>query len=178
MKNNELHYQEPNPNIIQEFIDLQEIYPPIHTPTTDFDTVKAWLKIIKIQGFSQKTMQEVLIYIYKLFKKNKHEEAILLLLVCAATKDDQANYLLARELFKGRNFCTNYPASFGIFSMLSEKGHYEALCDLAHFYKNGITIKQNKKQAKKLYKIAMDAGIVRAKKNYHLLNKHPFNVFT
>lgn len=168
-----MHY-DANPDIIQSFVDIQELYNPLQDSQTDYPTVKAWLKQIRTEGFTDDMMQEILAYIYKLSKKDKPEEAALLLLVSSATQNSAANYVLARELFKGVLFQANKPAAFGIFLALAREGHLEALCDVALFYKNGITVEENKKHAAKLYKIAMDAGIQRAEKHYNELKKNNF----
>ncbi len=164
----------PHPNIIQDFVDIQECYTPLYTSQIDYPAVKAWLKQIRIEGFSNNMMDEILQYIYTLLQKEKYEEATLLLLISAATEHDEANYILARELFKGDLFEVNEATAFGIFSTLSSKGHIEALCDMAHFYKNGITVKKNKQHAIKLYKLAREAGVERAEKQYLLLTQKHF----
>jgi TPR repeat protein len=114
-------------------------------------------------------MQEILRYCFKLIQKGKYEESAQLLLISCATQDDSACYVLARELFKGILFEPNPTASFGMFSNSARNGNAEALCDLALFYKNGISVDKNKKHAKKLYKQAMDVGVERAKKQYEKL---------
>ena len=153
-------------NIIPKFIELQELYPPLLESGKDYSTVKGWLKQIRTEGYTPDMMQEILHYILTLIEKEKWEEASLLLLVSSATQESDAYYFLGRELYKGILFKENKLASFGIFSALAEEGHAEALCDLALFYKNGIHIKQNKKEAKRLYLEAMNAGVQRAKKHY------------
>ncbi|MEA1953339.1 MAG: hypothetical protein U9O24_03005 [Campylobacterota bacterium] len=165
-----------HPDIIQSFVDIQERYTSLYTNQTDYPTVKAWLKQIRTEGFNNNMMNEILQYIYKLLQKNQKEEATLLLLVSAATEDDKANYILARELFKGELFELNEAAAFGIFTTLSNKGDAQALCDIALFYKNGIVVEQNKKHACKLYKEAMEAGIERAEKPYLLLSQKRFGL--
>jgi len=159
----------PKPDIIQAFVDMQEFYPPSYQSNTDYPTVKAWLKVIRTEGFDETMMQEILIYCFKLIKKKKYEEAAQLILVSSATENDSASYVLARELFKGIIFAPNLPASFGLLSNLAQKGKAEALCDLALFYKNGISVNKDKKYALKLYKQAMDLGVQRAKKQYDML---------
>jgi len=114
-------------------------------------------------------MQEILVYCFKLIKKGKYEESAQLILVSSATEDDNACYVLARELFKGILFASNPTASFGLFSNSARNGNAEALCDLALFYKNGISVDKNKKYALKLYKQAMEAGVQRARKQYEML---------
>lgn len=158
-----------NPDIIQDFVNLQEFYPPLDESNNDYPTVKAWLKIIRTDGFDEKMMQEMLRFCFKLIETNKSEEASLLLLVSCASQDDTACYVLARELFKGKLFRPNLSASFGMFSNAARNGNAEALCDLALFYKNGITVDKNKKHAKKLYQQAMNAGVTRAKNHYESL---------
>jgi len=163
------NFTPPNPDIIQDFVNLQEFYPPLYESETDYPTVKAWLKIIRTQGFDEKMMRQILRFCFRLIKKAKYEEASLLLLVSSATGDDAAYYILARELFKGKIFTANPSASFGMFTQAARNGNAEALCDLAFFYKNGISIDKNKTHALKLYTQAMDAGVQRAKTHYESL---------
>lgn len=163
------NFTPPNPDIIQSFVEMQEFYPPLNETLTDYPAVKAWLKVIRTEGFDKEMMQEILLYCFKLMKKGKYEESAQLMLVSCATEDDNACYILARELFKGTLFASNPTASFGLFSNSARNGNAEALCDLALFYKNGITVDRNKKHALKLYKQAMDAGVQRAKKQYEML---------
>jgi len=163
------NFTPPNPNIIQDFVEIQEFYPPLNESRKDYSSIKAWLKIIRTEGFDENMMQEILRYCFKLIEKEKYEESAQLMLVSCATQNDSACYVLARELFKGRLFTSNPTASFGLFSNSARNGNAEALCDLALFYKNGITVDRNKKHALKLYKQAMDAGVERAKKQYEIL---------
>jgi len=158
-----------NPNIIQDFVNLQEFYPPLYESESDYPTVKAWLKIIRTQGFDEKMMEDILKFSLRLIQKEKYEEASLLLLVSCATQNDGACYLLAREIFKGKLFRANPSASFGLLANSARNGNAEALCDLAFFYKHGITVDQNKKHARKLYQQAMEAGVQRAKNHYESL---------
>jgi TPR repeat protein len=164
-----INFTPPNPDIIQDFVNLQEFYPPLYGSDSDYPTVKAWLKILRIEGFDEKMMQEMLHFCLALIKKEQYSEASLLLLVSSATRNDNACYILAREIFKGKLFTANPSASFGMFSYSARNGNAEALCDLAFFYKNGITVDKNRKHALKLYKQAMEAGVKRAKIHYDSL---------
>ncbi len=162
-----------HPTIIQDFINMQECYTPLYTNEKDYPSVKAWLKQIRTEGFTNLMMDEILRYIYKLLQKGQCEEATLLLLVSSATEHDEANYILAREIYKSELFETNEAAAFGLISTLASRGHPQALCDMGYFYKNGIMVKQDTQQAVQLYKLAMDAGVARAKKQYlQLTQKH------
>ncbi|MDQ7085257.1 MAG: hypothetical protein Q9M36_10165 [Sulfurovum sp.] len=158
-----------NPEIIQSFVNLQEFYPPTKETDSNYATVQAWIKIIRTQGFDDAMMEEMMVFCLNLINKGKDEEASLLLLVSCATHNDSACYILARELFKGKLFTANPTASFGMFSHSAQNGNAEALCDMALFYKHGITVSKNKKHALKLYKQAMDAGVKRAKYHYEKL---------
>lgn len=163
------NFTSKNPDIIQSFVNLQEFYPPLEESDNDYPSVKAWLKIIRTEGFDDKMMQEVLLFCVSLIENKKYEEASLLLLVSCATHNDSACYILAREIFKGKLFKANPSASFGMFSHSANNGNAQALCDLALFYKNGISVKKNKKHALQLYKQAMNAGVTRAIKHYEIL---------
>jgi len=113
---------------------------------------------IKQSGFTNKMMKEMIQYIYTLQRRTKYAEATQLLLVSAATKDNLANYIFAKELFLGKLFQKNEAASFAIFSQLAQLNFPEALYNLGYFYEHGIVIEKNKKQAKKYYKQAAKLG--------------------
>ena len=159
-----------NSEIIQDFIILEETYPSIYDSEEDYTSVKAWLQHIKISGFNNKMMQEIIKYIYNLKEKNRYSEAIQLLLVSAATEDELAQYVLARELFIGKLFHKNIAASFGIISQLAQNNFAEAVCDLGYFYKNGIIVDKDKSKAKTYYYQAAQLGVKRALKSYQELN--------
>ncbi|MDQ7046433.1 MAG: hypothetical protein Q9M39_01950 [Sulfurovum sp.] len=133
MKPIEIQFSPANPDIIQNFVELEEFYPPLHESENDYPSVKAWLKQIRLEGFSEEMMKEIILYYFRLIKKEKYEESAQLILVSCATHHDNACYILARELFRGLLFEANPSASFGMFSTLARGGHAEALCDLALF---------------------------------------------
>ena len=153
-------------DIIEKFISIQEIYHPLEDTQTDYSSVKAWIKIIKNDGYNDDMMIDVVEYIFKLIEKEKKEEATLLLLLSCATNDDLPMYILGRELYKGELFRENRVASFGIFTSLLEKNYSEAICDLAQFYRQGIYVKEDKKYAISLYRMASQLGLKRAYSHY------------
>jgi len=158
-------------DIILKFISIQDTYPLIEDTQTDYPSVKAWIKIIKNDGYSRDMMIEIVEYIFKLIEKGKKEEATLLLLLSCATGDDLPMYILGRELFKGELFKQNKVASFGIFTSLLEKKYSEAICDLAQFYRFGIYVKVDRKYAIELYKMASELGLKRAYTHYKELTQ-------
>lgn len=158
-------------DIIPKFISLQETYPSLIQTQIDYPSVKAWLRVIKNDGYDFMMMREIIEYIFRLLCKEKIEEATLLLLVSSATNDDLPMYILGRELYKGELFCENKIASFGIFTALMERDYAEAICDLAQFYRLGIVVKKDLKEATKLYKISFDAGVERAYTHYKELTQ-------
>ena len=151
-------------NIIQDFIDFQEFYPPLHDTQQDFPAVKAWLVHIQTSGFTESMMKQMIQYIFALKKKDRYEEAAQLLLVCAATKDTFAYYVLARELYLGELFTQNSAASFGLLVVIEEEKYPDALCDLAYFYKKGIATTKDLKKAERYYREAASLGVKRARK--------------
>jgi len=153
-----------NQSIIQNFVDIQEVYTIRHQTNENFSTVKFWLMQIKYSGYSKKMMHKVIHYILQLKEKSRYTEAAQLLLVSAATHDALALHVLARELVFGVLFEKNEAAAFGILTNLSEKEYPEVLCDLAYFYQHGIVIQKDKKQARRYYEKAASLGVTRAKK--------------
>ncbi len=76
-------------------------YPTIQQTNENFDSVENLLSKISQEGYSEKEIEEALNHVNKLTEKTKYAEAAQLLLVCAATESKFAQFMLARELYKG-----------------------------------------------------------------------------
>lgn len=159
------------PNISLKLISLKKQYPPVIKTYEKFETVEALLRKISEEGYTEKEIEEMLGYINKLLKKEKYTEATQLLLVCAATESKFAQFMLARELYKGILITKDIDTSFTMMQTLAEDEYPEALCDLGQFYENGIGTTQNSIKAETLYKKASESGIKRAKKHYLRIKK-------
>ena len=160
------------PHISQKFMDMKKRYPLIETEHETFDTVESLLTKISQEGYTEGEVEEMIDYIQKLMQKTKYTEAGQLLLVCAATESKFAQFMLARELYKGSLLRQNIPKAFTLMNTLAIDKYPEALCDLGQFYENGIGTTPNFIKAKELYKEAVNLNIKRAKKHYNRLKKH------
>jgi len=159
------------PEISQKFLNTKKQYPTIQKNYRKFDTVETLLKKIAREEYTEKEIKEIIKYTEKLIKNAEYSEASQLLLLCASTKSDFAQLMLARELYKGSILVKNIQESFSIMSTLAMKDYPEALCDLGQFYENGIGTNRDLLKAEGLYKRSFDSGIKRAKKHYNKLKK-------
>lgn len=172
----QLSYQ-AMPHISQKLISMKKQYPPIQKSYERFDTVEALLTKIAQEGYTENEMEDMVVYIGKLIEKAKYTEASQLLLVCGATESKFAQFMLARELYKGSVLTKNIQESFTLMNTLASEDYPEALCDLGQFYENGIGTSQDLMKAEGFYKEALDLGIKRAKKHYARLKKLNRGVF-
>jgi len=133
--------------------------------------VQSLLLKIEKESYTEVEIEETINYIYKLIEKAQYTEAAQLLLVCAATESKFAQFILARELYKGSILTKNINESFSLMNTLAHDDYPEALCDLGQFYENGIGTSPDSIKAEALYKEAAGLGIKRAKKHYNRLKK-------
>jgi len=163
--------------IRQKFVSMKKRYEPIQKINERFPTVQTFLTTINQDGYKEKEIEESLKYVEKLTKEQKFSEAAQLLLLCASTESKFAQFMLARELYRGVLLRKKVDEAFNILTHMADDKYPEALCDLGQFYENGIGIAKNKKVAQELYKEAMELGINRAKKHYDRLNKENKSLF-
>jgi len=162
----------PIPYIDQKLKNMLIQYPPLHDSSESFESVNNWLLKISNEGYTEKEVEEVISHIQKLKEKNDIAEAAQLLLICGATESKFAQFMLARELFKGELLEKNLPEAFTIINRLALDDNYpEAICDLAQFYEKGVGIDKDRKKAEALYKEAMDLGVKRATAHCERLQK-------
>ncbi|WP_294956720.1 tetratricopeptide repeat protein [Sulfurovum sp.] len=160
------------PYIDQKLKNMLTQYPPLHTTQEHYDSVNNWLLKISNEGYSEKEVEEVISYIAQLKEGNNIAEAAQLLLICGATASKYAQFMLARELFRGEVLEKNLPEAFTLINRLAMDDDYpEAICDLAQFYENGIGIDKDRQRAETLYREAMELGVKRAKTHYERVQK-------
>lgn len=159
------------PHILEKLIDMKKRYPLIQTTHETFETVESLLHKIATDGYKEEEIEEMISYIQKLIEKAKYTEAAQLLLVCGATESKFAQFMLARELYRGSVLQKNIPEAFTLMNTLAINDYPEALCDLGQFYENGIGTTPDLMKAEGLYKEAVNLGIKRAKKHYTRLKK-------
>jgi len=163
---------EAMPHISQKLISMKKRYPLIQTSYEQYETVESLLTKIAQEGYTESEIEEMIIYIQKLIKKTNYTEAGQLLLVCGATESKFAQFMLARELYKGSILIKNITEAFTLMNTLAIDDYPEALCDLGQFYENGIGTTSDLMKAEGLYKEAVNLNIKRAKKHYIRLKKH------
>jgi hypothetical protein len=159
------------PYISQKFISMKKQYPAIQKTYEKFDTVESLLTKIADEGYTEAEIEEMITYIYKLMEKAEYTEAAQLLLVCAATESQFAQFMLARELYTGSVLTKNIPEAFTLMNTLAVDDYPEALCDIGQFYENGIGTSPDLVKAEAFYKESANKGIQRAKKHYTRLKK-------
>ena len=165
-------------NMHRKLQDLQITYPPLYNHSHYSEELEAWLEIISEDGYTESDVEDILKHIEKLAHSNK-AEAAQFLLATSATQSRYAKFILARALYRGTLLKRNLTESFTIMSQLAYKDKYpEAICDLAQFYENGISVEIDKKQAKQLYKEAMELGIQRAASHYARMENETKGLFS
>lgn len=165
-------------NIYQILQELQSTYPPLYNHSHYSDELETWLTMISKGNYTNSDIEEILKHIEKLAHSNK-AEAAQFLLATSATPSHYAKFILARALYRGTLLKRNLTESFTMMSQLAYKDKYpEAICDLAQFYENGISVEKDKKQAKQLYEEAMTLGIQRAAKHYERIQKETSGFFS
>jgi len=159
------------PYIDQKLKNMLTQYPPLLEAQESYDSVNNWLLKISNEGYREKEVEEVISHIGKLKGNNAIAEAAQLLLICGATESKYAQFMLARELFKGEILEKNLPEAFTLINRLAMDDDYpEAICDLAQFYENGVGIGKDRKKAEELYREAMELGVKRAASHYERLH--------
>lgn len=167
------------PYIDQKFKNMHTQYPPVHDSDENFSSVHAWLLQISNDGYNNDEIEEMIKHITKLTEANKLAEAAQLLLISGATKSKFAQFILARALYKGEILQKNLSEAFTLINRLAMDDNYpEAICDLAQFYENGISIGKDRTKAEALYKDAMDLDIKRAIGHYERVRKQNQGFFS
>ncbi len=167
------------PYIDQKYKNMHTQYPPMQESDENFSSVNAWLLQISNEGYSEKEVEEIVKHIVELTEADNLAEAAQLLLISGATKSKFAQFILARELYRGKLLQENLPEAFTLINRLAMDDDYpEAICDLAQFYEHGIGIGKDKKRAEMLYKDAMDLDIQRAVGHYERLRKQNSGFFS
>lgn len=161
----------------QKIISMKNLYPAIEQQYAQFPTVEALMHKLIHEYYTEKEIEETLLYAMKLIEQDATLEATQLILVCAATESQFAQFILGRELYKGTLFEKNTNEAFKLIQTLALKDYPEALCDLGQFYEYGIGTNKNKKKAEELYKASMELGIYRAKTHYERIKKENRSFF-
>lgn len=163
----------------QKLENLIQIFPPIHRISNTYSKkLEVWLKNIDEETYNESDIENILKYIEELTQSDK-AQAAQFLLATSMTHSKYAQFILARALYRGTLLKRNLDESCRLMSQLAFKDKYpEALCDLAQFYENGISVNRDKVQAQALYKEAMELGIQRATDHYERLLKTSQGLFS
>lgn len=160
----------PIPHIEQKLHNMYTQFPPTEENFENFSSVSDWLLQISIKGYSDEDIETLFTKVKELRSTDKAQAAQLLLLA-GATESKFAQFMLARELYKGGLLKKNISESIAHIYRLAMDDYPEALCDLAQFYEHGIGKEKDKEQALSLYKEAMDLGVQRAASHYERMKK-------
>jgi TPR repeat protein len=137
-------------------------YPQVVESTEKFESEEDLLYKISLNGYTERDIEKTIERVYLLADDGKLDEASHLLLIAAATESIYAQFILARELYKGNILQRDLTESFTQINQLAQDNYPEAVCDLAQFYEYGIGITKDKKKAFRLYEDALDLGVKRA----------------
>ena len=151
--------------IDQKVRNMLNQYPQVVENVECFDSEEQLLHKISLDGYSEQDIRDTIEHIYRLADENKLDEASHLLLIVASTESLYAQFILARELYKGRILQKDVAEAFTQINQLAQDQYPEAICDLAQFYEYGIGTSKNKKKAFRLYEDAYDLGVDRADKH-------------
>jgi len=130
---------------------------------------QAFIDYVSKQDYTEAQVEAVIARYQELKEQSKLGEAAQMLIAAATTESIFAQFMLARELFKGEVLQQNYPESFTQINRLAEEDYPEAICDLGQLYEYGIGIDKNKNHALLLYEEAAQMGVKRAQKHYDRL---------
>ncbi len=138
------------------------------------EEVRDFINFVSTNDYSESQVEAVIKRYQELKNEGRIAEAAQMLIAAATTESTFAQFMLARELFKGEVLQQNYPEAFTQINHLAEEDYPEAICDLGQLYEYGIGIDKNKRHAMLLYEEAAEMGIERARKHYERLkNTNP-----
>jgi len=156
--------------ISQKFRNMIHQFPPVEQEEGRVpEEVERMQKQISSEGYTEEEI-EAFLKIYQRYKEEgKRFEAAMVLLLAAATESKFAQFLLARELFRGEILQQDHAEAFTQINTLADQNFAEAICDLGQFYEHGIGIGKDRQMALLLYEEAADMGVARAQKHYDRL---------
>jgi hypothetical protein len=155
--------------ISQKFRNMIHQFPPVEKEETVPEEVERMQKKISSEGYTEEEIEAFLKNYQRYKEQGKRSEAARGLLLAAATESKFAQFLLARELFRGEVIEEDHAESFTQINTLADQNFAEAICDLGQFYEHGIGIGKDRQMALLLYEEAAEMGIVRAQRHYERL---------
>ena len=155
--------------ISQKFRNMIHQFPPVEPEPVFPPELEAMQKKIADEGYTDEEI-DTFLKRYQAYKEaGRRGEAALVLLLAAATESQFAQFLLARELFRGEIIRQDHAEAFTQINTLADQNFAEAICDLGQFYEHGIGIGKDRQMALLLYEEAAEMGIARAQKHYDRL---------
>jgi len=153
---------DPISYIDQKFRNMRNQYPQVEESSERYESVERLLYMISLEGYTERDIEKTIDHVFELKNEGKLAEASHLLLIAGATESLYAQFILARELYKGEILKKDLPEAFTQINRLALNDYPEAICDLAQFYEFGIGIDKDKKKAFSLYEDALELGVERA----------------
>jgi hypothetical protein len=153
----------------QKFRNMVHQFSPVETEGDMPSEVENMRKKISAEGYTEKEIEKFLDFYQEFKASGKKYEAAMVLLLAAATESKFAQFLLARELFRGEVITQDHAESFTQINTLADQNFAEAICDLGQFYEYGVGIGKDRQMALLLYEEAAGMGIARARKHYERL---------
>jgi hypothetical protein len=163
------------PYMRQKFRNMLHKYPQVQPCEQGISPeAEHFIEMVQTRDYTE-TQVEAAIKRYETLKnEGRLAEAAQILIAAATTESIFAQFMLARELFKGDVLVQDYPEAFTQINRLAEEDYPEAICDLGQLYEYGIGIDKNKHHALLLYEEAAQMGIERARRHYERLkNTNP-----
>jgi hypothetical protein len=155
-------------NMMHQFPQREEHEDGVVTEVRDF------IHMVSTRDYAESQIEAAIARYQELKEMGRLAEAAQMLIAAATTESTFAQFMLARELFKGEVLEKNFPESFTQINSLAEEDYPEAICDLGQLYEYGIGIGKNKRHALLLYEEAAEMGVERAKGHCERLkNKNP-----
>jgi len=168
----------PIPHIENKYRQAFILYPPIKESEVWVEEVAKFLRYIASNSYTDLDLN-------KFFDEYKHyldngdiARASQFILLAGCTDSRYSQFLVARELFKGKLLKRNIKKSYDLMSKLANSGYADAICDLGQFYEYGIGIPENKKTALKLYEKAFELGLQRATKHINRIKETQSGIFS
>jgi len=155
--------------ISQKFRNMMHQFPPVEQEAPVPPEVEIMQRKISTEGYTEEEIEEFLRH-YQAYKEaGRKGEAAMVLLLAAATESKFAQFMLARELFRGEIIRQDHAEAFTQINTLADQNFAEAICDLGQFYEHGIGIGKDRQMALLLYEEAAEMGVARARKHYERL---------
>ena len=141
--------------------------------------VQRFIDMVSTEDYSESQVEAAIARYQELRDQGQRAEAAQMLIAAATTESTFAQFMLARELFKGDVLKQDHAEAFTQINHLAEQDYPEAICDLGQLYEYGIGIDKNKRHALLLYEEAAEMGVERARRHYERLRgTHPVQTLT